>query len=360
MKRLTAREVHAHKIRELGLDPDSLDLMTAEGLSAVIRRAASYLCPCSEATILRAVVEPLRGLVEDMEEAKKLAESTLEAMIAYGDLQEQADVRSETSSTRVLLYATPPSFVMRQSGVALLIGVAADQLSPLTTDLSQRIQYLGHVRRLDPMPGTDLRAELRHFGLIELSADAWLRAPRVTHSSLVAMSDRELDSVAPSRDIPGLLLLDPTRQVRYYKGRWVEPKSHTGRYIARRQRAYGADLWCYARMANGLPQQMIDLPRRGSRWRGCDEAWHLQMAIDRQRGSPQSFRITSQGKGDTVLLEFFSPVPAWARRRWDAIGEPISMMGCLFAYRIPRQELDEERRFAHDALWLEETNRDLR
>jgi hypothetical protein len=55
-----------------------------------------------------------------------------------------------------------------------------------------------------------------------------------------------------------------------------------------------------------------------------------------------------------VVLEFFSPAPAWARRRWDAIGEPVPSAGSLFAYRIPKAEIDEERRFAREALWLEE------
>lgn len=97
---------------------------------------------------------------------------------------------------------------------------------------------------------------------------------------------------------------------------------------------------------------MIDFPRRGSRWRGCDEAWHLQMAIDAKRGSPQSFRVTPSG--NAAVLELFSPTPAWARRRWDAIGEPVPRAGCLFAYRIPKTEVEEERRFAHEALWLDE------
>jgi hypothetical protein len=77
------------------------------------------------------------------------------------------------------------------------------------------------------------------------------------------------------------------------------------------------------------------------------------MAIDAERGARQRFRVSS-GTNDSVVLEFFSPVPAWARRRWDAIAEPVPIKGCLFAYRIARSELDEERRFARDALWLEE------
>lgn len=354
MRRLTAKEVHAQKIHELGLDPDVLDLTTVEGLAGALRRAASYLCPCSAATLVRAVVGPLRGLVPDLDQTRELVEETLDAMISHGDVLEEPEVQDNFPSARVLLYAAPASFIVRQSGLVVLLGVAVDQLSPLPSELERRIQYLGHVRRLTPCSeNEDLRGDLRQLGLIELTADTWLKAPKhAGPAQLVTATNRTLDAVAPSRDIPGLLLLDPTKPVRYYRGRWAEPKAQTGRFVARRKQAYGADLWCYVQLTKGQPERMIDFPSQGSRWRGCDEAWHLQMAIDAQRGSPQRFRVTSSG--DAVVLEFLSPVPAWARRRWDAIGEPLPRGGSLFRYRIPKAEIDEERRFARDALWLEE------
>jgi hypothetical protein len=354
MRRLTAKEVHAQKIRELGLNPEALDLTTPEGLAGALRRAAGYLCPCSAATLVSAVVRPLRGLVPDLEKAKELVEATLEAMTSHGDMLEQPDVQEGAPSARVLLYAAPASFVVRQSGLAVLLGVAADQLSPLPSELERRIQYLGHVRRLSPSSvSEDLRRELRLLGLLELTVDAWLKGPKPGGASqVVTATDRLLDGVAPSRDIPGLLLLDSTKPVRYYRGRWSEPKAQTGRFVGRRQQAYGADLWCYVQLTNGRPERMMDLPQRGSRWRGCDEAWHLQMAIDALRGSPQHFRMTPSG--EAVVLELFSPAPAWARRRWDAIREPVPSTGSLFAYRIPKAEVDEERRFVREVLWLEE------
>ena len=354
MRRLTPEQVQAQKIRELGLDPEALDLTTAEGIAGALRRSASYLCPCSAATLVRAVVRPLRGLVPDLEKAKELAAETLEAMISHGDMLEQPELQDGSPTARVLLYAAPASFVVRQSGLVILLGVAGDQLSPLPSELEGRIEYLGHVRRLIPSSATeDLRGELCQLGLLELSSDTWLKTPKFgTASQAVAAGDRALDDVPPSRDIPGLLLLDPTKPVRYYRRRWTEPNAQTGRFVARRQQAYGADLWCYVHLINGHPERMIDLPRRGSRWRGCDEAWHLQMAIDAQRGAAQHFRVTPSGS--SMVLGFFSPVPAWARRRWDAIGEPVPSAGSLFAYRIPKDEIDEERRFIREALWLEE------
>lgn len=157
----------------------------------------------------------------------------------------------------------------------------------------------------------------------------------------------------PSRDIPGLLLLDPDRSVRFYSGRWIEPRFQSGRFVARRSQAYGADLWCYVQLRDGYPERLIDLPTSGSRWRGCDEAWRLQMAIDAHRGDPQRFRIRP-GPQATRILELFSPIPMWARRRWDAVGELVLASGCLFAYRFAEGEGKEELRFANDMLWLNE------
>ena len=354
MRLLTAEQVHAEMIRELGLDPDLLDLNSPEGLAGALRRAASYVCPCSEATLLRAVVDPLRCLVPDLDTTRDLAEETLEALIAHGDVLEQPEITETGLSARVVLYAAPAGFIVRRSGVILLLGMCADHLSPLSAEVERRIEYLGHVRKLRPLSDTeDLRGELCQAGLIELTANTWLKGPKTsTAQQALAASDQALDSMAPSRDIPGLFLLDPTKPVGYYKGRCTEPKTHSGRFVARRKQAYGADLWCYVQLVQGQPERMIDFPSMGSRWRGCDEAWHLQMAIDATRGTRQRFRVTPGG--DTVLLEAFSPVPAWARRRWDAIGEPVTVRGSLFAYRIPHAEVEEERQFARDVLWMEE------
>jgi hypothetical protein len=355
MRRLTATEVHARKMVELGLDSAALDLTSEEGVAGALRRAAGFLCPCSASTLVRSVVRPLRGLVTDIDAAKEIIEQTLEATIAHGDIVEQHDLTEDQQvHSRILLYAAPVSFVARQSGLIILLGVPADQLSPLPNELSARIEYVGHVRRIKPAVGENLRLELKQLGLTELSYDAWLRSPLSEPAlSHLASSNRVLDAAQPSREISGLQILDPERPVRYYPGRWVEPRSRTGRYVARRAQAYGANLWCYVQLRNGNPERMIDLPNSGYRWRGCDAAWRLQMAIDAERGRPQRFRVRN-GPRDGALLELFSPVPAWARRRWDAVGEPVPSSGCLFAYHFARDEFEEERRFARESLWLEE------
>lgn len=355
VRRLTAAEVHARKVAELGLDPAAVDLRSVEAIAGALRRSASFLCPCAAATLVRSVVRPLRGLVDDLDAVKELVEQTLEAVVAHGDILEHRELgEGRGHATGALLYAAPSSFVTRMSGKAILLGVASDQLSALPDELEARIEYVAHVRRLCPRAGEDLRSELVQLGVIELSYDAWLKQPPIAGPDRhVASIDRLLEVAQPSRDVPGLSLLDPERPVGYYRGRWVEPRSQTGLFVGRRSQAYGADLWCYVQVRDGRPERLIDLPVAGSRWRGCDEAWRLQMGIDSRRGEPQRFRVR-QGPRGAVVLELFSPVPMWATRRWDAVGVPISSPGCLFAYKFIDNEIEEELRFAQEGLWLEE------
>lgn len=354
MKCLSAAEVHAQKVVELGLDPSALDLTSVEAIAGALRRAASFLCPCTAPTLMRGVVHPLRGLVDDIVAIKGVVEDTLDAMIAHGDILEYRDIEGDSEyGTGALLYAAPAGFIDRESGAVILLGIASNQLSALPEDLEKRIEYVKHLRRLSPVPGEDLRTDLVQLGLIEISYPDWLRAPPVeTAAQHRARLESLLDIAPPSRDVPGLSLLDPERSVRYYRGRWVQPRSQSGRFVARRSQAYGSPLWCYVQLREGNPERLIDFPVPGSRWRGCDEAWHLQMAIDAVRGEPQRFRSQPGSKGNQVVLEFFSPVPMWAQRRWDAIGEPVMSSGCLFAYRLAQSEVAEEARFARDALWL--------
>ncbi len=355
MRRLSVAEVHEQKIVELGLDPSALDLTSIEAIAGAIRRTASFLCPCAAPTLVRGVVRPLRGLVDDLEAVKAIVEDTLDAMIAHGDILEHRDVEESSGhKNSATLYAAPAAFVTRKSGTVILLGIASDQLSALPDDLDARIEYVNHLRRLSPTPGENLCGDLVQLGLIELSYADWLRMPPVeTAEQHLLHLDHLLDAVQPSRDVPGLLLLDPERPVRYYRGRWVEPRSQCGRFVARRNQAYGAQLWCYVQMLNGNPERLIDLPIAKSRWRGCDEAWRLQIAIDAKRGEPQRFRVRP-GPENTRVMEFLSPVPMWARRRWDAVGEPVPNSGCLFAYRLAETELAEELRFAREVLWLDE------
>ena len=353
MRLLTSTEVHANKVAELGLDQTALDLTSIEAISAALRRAANYLCPCSATSLVRAVAEPLRGLVEDIDETRRVVRETLEAMVALGDFLEHRDIESdEASRAAVLLYAAPPSFVYRDSGTAILLGVS----TPALDSLAIRIDYDNHLRRLIPLLGENLGGDLKQLGFSKVPSDQWLKLPRrETPTQHLAYLDRILDAAQPSGEVAGLTLLDSDCPVRFYHGRWTSPGSLSGRFVARRSQAYGGDLWCYIEMSNGRPERLVDLPLADSRWRGCDEAWRLQMAIDASRGSAQIFSI-NPGPGNSYIMQFFSPLPMWAQRRLDSIALLVSNPGSLFAYRMPEVELAEEVRFAKEFLWLDELN----
>lgn len=356
MKRLEIAEVHERKALELGLDPSAVDLTSVEAIASAFRRVGRFLCPCTPATLVRAVVRPLRGLVQDVESVKRLAEDTLEAMTAHGDFQEHKDVGGESPDDEAaLVYQAPLSFVYRDSGTALLFGSATEAFDALPEALQDRIEHTNHVRQLVPVDGEDLRSYLADLGLVSLSYRTWLKMPpRRTAAEHVSHLDGLLAVTERSGAVPDLVLLDHTRPVEYYRGRWTLVGSQTGRFVARRSRAYGSDLWCYVELRDGETERLIDFPVAGSRWRGCDEAWQLQMAIDALRDEPQRFSVQS-GHGASAILEFFSPIPLWGRRRLDAVGEPLPGRKCLFAYRLPRSELEEEARFLSDALWLTNT-----
>lgn len=352
MRQLTRTEVHSRGIGQLQLDPTTLDLISVEAIAAALRRAARFLCPCASATLVRSVVEPLKGLVEEIEVFRESVWDTLEAMIAHGDFLEHGDI--EGSSNATLVYGAPLGFVARDSGAVILLGVSSNQLSSLPSDLADRVEYVKHLRCLRSLPNEDLSVVLPQLGLRAVSYLGWLQSPGdEAPDQHISRLDRLLDAGPASGAVPGLSILDPEQPVRYYRGRWREVRADSGRFVARRDQAYGSNLWCYVELISGEPQKLLDFPLAGSRWRGCDEAWRLQMAIDAQRGNPQRFRLLPGAEAGTVI-QFFSPVPAWAQRRWDAVGEPTTNQGCLFAYRLAESEVAEELRFARGTLWLEE------
>ncbi|MCA1623792.1 MAG: hypothetical protein LC778_08305 [Acidobacteria bacterium] len=353
MNILTPEELHACGVRTLGLDPEACDLLSIEAIAAALRRAAGFLCPCPQRTLVQAIVEPLEKVVGDKEQFCEAVENTLEAMITYGDLLEESEVTAaEHSRPSALLYAAPPSFIWRDSGAVFLIGITPDHASALPERLTARIDYGNHVRRLFPESSENLRADLNQFGLTELSMDAWHKETP-PHESSSEHLQRLNSKLNPSRgSIDGLKILNPAKPVTYYRGRWEEAKVQTGRFMARRPQAYGNDVWCYVELVQGKAVRLIDFPTTNSRLRGCDEAWRLQLAIDAERGESQRFRVRHETHSSVV--EFYSPLPMWATRRWDDMGEPITTTRGLFAYKFSADEISEEIKFMQQELWIEQ------
>lgn len=349
MRRLEPRHVANHCVQTLGLDPQKHLITSAEAISAMLRRAAAFHCPCAASTLVRNVVDPMRGVVEDATAAKTIVEATLEQLIALGDLLEYHDF---TNTECVVLYAAPHSFIARSNGAMYLLGISADQMLTLPPELESRIEAVGCTRVLRPLPGERLKDDLLHFGLIEMPYERWTKMPQsLTAAQLIAKCDNLLIAKPSVGEISGLLVLEPRSSVRFYRGRWTDPKGLTGRYVARRNQAYGSPLWCYVELQNGQAKALLDLPAVNSRWRGCDEAWHLQMAIDACQGRPQQFKVRQLAEQRYELL-VYSPIPMWAERRWEMVGKRVNATESLMAFWFHDSEIEEECRFAQSTMWL--------
>lgn len=351
-------ELQQYAVKALGLDPSACDLTTAEAISGALRRAAGFLCPCPKKSLLQAVLKSLQGIAHDDGNLSDTVEDILEALVAYGDLLEEREVLNSNRENRnTLLYAAPPSFIWRQNRSAFLLGIVPDHLSALPQDLQRRIESVNHVRCIQEKDGEDLHHFLKQLGLVELSADRWMKAPQ-SESSEACLSRLNNSLSEISGELPGLTILNPTRSVRYYRGRWETVSNQSGRFVAKRSQIYGNDLWCYVELENGKPKKMTEFPTMGSRLHGCDEAWRLQAAIDVSRNSPQVFRLRSGAHHNKKVVDFFSPVPMWARRRWDAVGEPSLNVGCLFSYQFLASDVEEEISFIKRVLWLAPAGKD--
>lgn len=352
MKTITREQVHAQAAAALGLDPAGVDLLSPEGISAVLRRSASVLCPCPERSLINSVVDALRGLSADPSALPAEVELVLEALMGYGDLLEFQGLEAAEPRSGSLLYPAPPAFVRRKGGDVFLVGIGPDQATPVPDELKKSVEYSNHVRRLPGSVMPDIGAYLAQQGFLEIPIDSWMKTPgQITASQHFDRLNGMLDAAGACGEIPTLRILRTETPVKFYPDRWGMPKLETGRFLGRRKQAFGADLWCYVALDQGQPKKLLDLPLPGSPSRGCDEGWHLQMAIDFQNARPQKFSIRDGPVGASIL-DIFSPIPNWAQRRWDVIGERVANRGSLFSYRFSKSELAEEIAFAVNRLWL--------
>jgi hypothetical protein len=352
IKRVMETRISEIMIPALGLDPSAVDLFSEEALAANIRRAASFGCPCPARELVSrvgAVYEELPGCPENISDTIK---EMLETMISYGDLQEHPPFHVHEESRSLFIYASPPSFIRRKSGGAILIGIVPDNVSVLPDELEGRVEFSSHIRRIPADPILKVTDLLQAVGVREMDADLWLKMPdKLTSRQLLVSMDEQLDTCVNPGELLDGRLIDSTKPVNYYWTRWVPQATQTGRFIYRRKQIYGAELWCYVEMQSGAVTRLLDLPTVGSCWRGYDEAWYLQAAIDSERGTPQEFRVR-EGVEGLAIVDFFLPVPSWARRRLDAVGTPLGSMRSLFSYSLPANELEEESSFLQERLWM--------
>lgn len=337
--------------RTLGLAPQDVNPVDNAFLAALVRHTAGFLCPCSAATLRSAALESLQHLTDDEELVSKI-DGTIEGLIVGGDLLELSQVTTDDPSVKgTWLFAAPPSYVLRPSGSIFLVGIVADRDTYLPQALMARIRYDGHTRAIMPDPNEDLRGELAELGLQQLSQENWLKSPKhQTASKLRESLEIKLRTQLRSGDIPSLQIIDPYQSVTYYRGRWISPKKQTGMFVGRRPQEFGSPIWCFVELESGEPKRFLDFPLPKARVRGCDAAWHLQMAIDHSNGTPQVYRV--RARDGNAYLDFYSPLPLWVERRLMIFGRHAEPNKCLLSYRLPSDELATEEQFLQKHLWL--------
>lgn len=348
---LESGEVLAGARRSLGLKAVNAEHVDSEFLAAALRHTAGILCPCSGAALRAALMDSLQHIAATGNLAQQI-EDAIEGLIVGGDLLELSQVTTNDIDAKgTWLFAAPPGYVVRPNGSIFLTGIVADRDTYLPQELMERIKYDGFTRAIMPANDEQLDEQLSELGLQALNSEHWLKPPKLEAAAeLLKRYTSKLDSLGRSGDIPQLQVIDPAAPVTYYRGRWVQPRKQTGLFVGRRPQEFGSPIWCLVRLQDGQAQQLLDVPLHKSKLRGCDVAWHLQMAMDHENGRPQEYRVRTTE--EYAFLEFFSPLPLWAERRFMLLGRHADATGCLLSYRLPLKELAAEEKFIQERLWL--------
>jgi hypothetical protein len=329
----------------LGLEPEA---SPNEVIAASLRRAGSVRCPSTPSALVATVAQALRPVMEAA--SQEMISLVLDSLVAAGDLVEA--VEETDGRRRRVIYLGRPRFIRRRSGGFILLGVRPDDAPLVGEALAQRIESVGHLRRILDT-ADDVEGLLAAYGMDEISETKWMRhEPPIAAEAVVDLYQIRLRHQPSSGDIDDLRVLDPTTSTRYYRGRWRPPRSDDdGIFVARRSQSYGADLWCYVEIRHGLHTRLLDLPAL-SKERGCDEAWRLQAAVDALNGTPQGVLVSRTGQGN-LRLGLPSPPPRWLQRRWDLLGSPKEAKPSLFAYEFGASDARDEIDFLREHMWMD-------
>ena len=354
--RLDTQEVLSGCRQVLGLPLDQEQFVDDQLLAGLLRRSAGIHCPCSRVTLRVSILECLEFLSPDEEYLSDRVDAAIESLIIGGDLLELNDVDTADSSAKsTWVYAAPPSFVVRRNGSIFLFGIVPDQDAFLPKSILDHITYEGYTRTIRPNSNHDFIFELQEEGLLQLSENTWLKGPKKeTATTMYDRYEQHLMCQPSSGHINDLKILDSERFISYYPGRWLTPTNQTGVFVARRPQVYGAAIWCFVQLKDGVAVRLLDFPLDKSRLRGCDTAWHLQMAIDHVRDFSQQYRRINNEDG--VRFDFFSPLPQWSERRLMIFGRAVSRDRSLFSYLLPHSEAKTEEQYLQSMLWLSPTN----
>lgn len=369
MRAISPHELRQAVLEHLALGPGVDRLDAPEALAALLRRAAAFNAPCPPRTLRRAVLDPLRGVLDLLDQPdgerqlNQQLDELIDTLVAIGDFAERREEDPESGLPGpVLIDVERPAFAALGSYV-LLFGVAPDDAPFVPYGIPrERVEHRGHLRRVPLTAIDNLPRRCEQHGLVKRTPEDVFGAP-VPESAQehVDIHDQLLDERggAVGVDLEELLVLDGTANVMKYRDRWKPLSQLRGqvrytRVIARRRQAYGAAAWSYVQLNDGRPTRLVDLSEEGN-FRACDRAWRLQAALDAVVGSPQRYRVLPVSGGSAIGL--YAPPPGWLQRRWDLgrVAEPAprTVPGALFAYSLDRSAVDTECQFLEKQLWLQ-------
>lgn len=349
----TPERLEASVIRDLNL-PEGVASDRAAIVAAMLRRLASFMCPCAEGALLSAMRRSLRGLPTFESCDDDFVSTVIERLLTGGDLLELSRVVMsgvEVEDRPTWLFCAPPGYVVRGDR-AYVVGVAPDDAHFLPASLQERIRSDGATRFLSPQADERLPDVLLSLGLRKISQETWLsnRNPEAAGEA-VDRALKRLRRDGVHGDLPGLTVIrHADGQTVPYAARWAEPTGRFGIHIGRAPQPYGARLWFVVDLRDGEVMRSLLLPYAERPERACDQAWRLQLAIDAVAGFPATFHASSVG-GDH-RLDFNFPLPIDARRRLLFIGGREVDAQAAYSVQISNSQLEIEKEFLRMHCWM--------
>ena len=282
----------------LGMPGNFFDSL--EGMAEFARHVASFDCPCSERHLIGSLTRLLLPQYSDGDTRQSLdlvreqAEKLVEGLLDYGDLIEVEDA---DSGSRLIALRAPSACALSKNKV-IVLGIVPWGSDSLPVPYRMKRELTGYSTILTVEDSTTALNDLHSSGYVLISETDWRSTARTAQrkAPLGVLHFYGFRSDNAVGHVEGLSVLDSERSVLHYKSRWAATPANDGDFVARRQRKYGNDAWAFVRLRQKEPVALLDLPTRGFAFRACDEAWHLQLAIDYELGHPQRYKSLHSGE----------------------------------------------------------------
>lgn len=351
MIRLLSSEAASSSISEqLGLDPSDFSQKSTNYYASFMRRVCAMHCPMPRGTVIRLAKDLLSGFEEDVEITQSNIEAAVDGLFEAGDLLELSRfTSSDENFSGDWIFLAPPSYMRRESGKVFIFGIAPDDATFLPLSLQSLLKSEGPYRYLFECD-KDVVEILSTTGLRQISESQWQPSPKKqTAKQHYETHKKKLLAAPPAGTIDGIKIFVPKSvNNANYKDRLKPTNGETGFFIGRRPANFGAEHWCFFQLNQGAAERYIDLPLSSDKVRGCDAAWHLQLAAEFLNGNPENY-ITSEIDGK-IHVTFSFPLPLWAIRRFRAIDNYANVSP--FYRTFPLKEWSVEKRFIEEQLWF--------